>query len=683
MKKAWVCFLFCVALFPFVSVQAMDAWQVRQRGSDCPNIELAIAKADGSLEKVACYDQYTDAKLAMDATANDDLVLLQGGMIIDAKYALIDYDQSTSIGYTRVYNNVQLSTEITYIRGGDSDDAVYLGMDPNTGRIRIKVSGVDGYIARYENEGQRLNQLYDIVPLAWVKSPSYYEITDDTIIHHLPANVYATKGEYSIRIGRKPEMMSPGNYYSYDGIYFYQDMKTMMNDYKNGVSTGAVNASQPFYNYYQYLSFRTKTTYNSANLDQFIASRVGSSSSVMLNTGASFIDAQEKYGINAAMMLAIGANESDFGTSSIARAKNNLFGLSAVDASPGQSASVYASPAACIESYAYSWLAYGYVQPGDYRFHGAQFGNKQIGLNIKYASDPYWGEKAAQYYYALDRFFGFQDYNSYTIAILNNNYNGEVYPKKTPDGFRVSSSFYQYKDKNSSVVVLGEVSGPEVGGSTVWYKIMSDPTLDDTMEYYGDSKSNPRVLYRWHQRVYVPSVYFTKINTGTLTDIPNVTPPVEPTPSTTPEETPPAQKEETVPDKPISQIVTEAGYRYENGYILGVSSGMTMDAMVQKLTAAGGSVSTSSTTVGTGTVLSITSGKLQETLTILIYGDVDGDGSISAVDYVRVKNHIMGTSILSGANQLAADVNKDVSISAVDYVNIKNYIMGNANVIQN
>ena len=57
-------------------------------------------------------------------------------------------------------------------------------------------------------------------------------------------------------------------------------------------------------------------------------------------------------------------------------------------------------------------------------------------------------------------------------------------------------------------------------------------------------------------------------------------------------------------------------------------------------------------------------------------GDVNNDGGITASDYVLIKNHIMGTNILSGVAQSAADVNKDGTISASDYVLVKNYIMG-------
>ena len=65
---------------------------------------------------------------------------------------------------------------------------------------------------------------------------------------------------------------------------------------------------------------------------------------------------------------------------------------------------------------------------------------------------------------------------------------------------------------------------------------------------------------------------------------------------------------------------------------------------------------------------------------ISVLGDVNGDGKISALDYVRIKNHIMKTTSINEDVQLiAADVNDDRKISALDYVRIKNYIMNGGN----
>lgn len=714
MKKSLIVIsLFVMSLCLTTNVSALSAAEVSSRGTDCPKVELAEAKEDSSLNKIACYETYEEAKQVMDQTENDNLAIVEGKRIIDAKYAFIDYDQYSSIGYTTIYDTKTLTSSISYIAGGNSDDAVFLELDYQTGRIRIKVSGMVGWIKRYENESTQTNILYDIVPLSWVTSPSYYEITDSEIIHTLPVNVYNTKGKNSIKLGKKPTMLSAGKYYSFDGHYFYSDLKTMINDYKGNVYTNAVNKDNPYYNYYQYLSFRTKTAYSAANINQYINARTSNANSKMKNTGDYFINTQNRYGVNAIIMLAIGINESAYGNSNIAQTKNNLFGLNAVDASPGLSADAFPSVENCISDFGFAWLSGKFLQPGDYRYYGANLGNKNQGLNIKYASDPYWGEKAAAYYYDMDKYFGFQDYEKYTIAILNNDYYNTVYAKKQPNGYNVSSSYYQYKKQGSAVLVLGETTGPVVNGNNVWYKVMSDPVLDGDLEYYSDNvyyNTKPRIMYNWANNiVYVPSAYFTKISNGggqiEITEVapepvpeettpspspsnqptssPSVTPTPTPSPSPSPSPTPVA--------KAISQIVAESSYKYNTNQIAGIKPKTSIEEVKNKLTSAGGTVTitdnsgnqVTSGNIGTGYKVNVVSSYLNETLIVVIYGDTDGNGQITAVDYVRVKNHIMNSSQLTDAYLLGADVNKDNNISAVDYVNIKNYIMGASNVIDN
>ena len=92
------------------------------------------------------------------------------------------------------------------------------------------------------------------------------------------------------------------------------------------------------------------------------------------------------------------------------------------------------------------------------------------------------------------------------------------------------------------------------------------------------------------------------------------------------------------------------------------------DAIIKK----GDTVIEDTASVGTGYTLTLK----DKTYTIVVLGDVNGDGKASAGDYVLIKNHIMQTNLIKdSANQNAADVNKDGKISAGDYVLIKNYIM--------
>ena len=83
--------------------------------------------------------------------------------------------------------------------------------------------------------------------------------------------------------------------------------------------------------------------------------------------------------------------------------------------------------------------------------------------------------------------------------------------------------------------------------------------------------------------------------------------------------------------------------------------------------------------IGTNTKVTIKEkqyGILLEEYECLIYGDINGDGKISAMDYTLIKNHIMDVKKITDTNmKLTADINGDNKISAMDYTLIKNDIM--------
>ena len=72
--------------------------------------------------------------------------------------------------------------------------------------------------------------------------------------------------------------------------------------------------------------------------------------------------------------------------------------------------------------------------------------------------------------------------------------------------------------------------------------------------------------------------------------------------------------------------------------------------------------------------------KTNDSYTIVVLGDVNGDGKVKATDYVKIENYIMGTAKLDKYQILAADVNFDGKVKATDYVKIENYIMGTVKI---
>ena len=80
---------------------------------------------------------------------------------------------------------------------------------------------------------------------------------------------------------------------------------------------------------------------------------------------------------------------------------------------------------------------------------------------------------------------------------------------------------------------------------------------------------------------------------------------------------------------------------------------------------------------GSGTIVEVYRGdKCIQTYICKLYGDVNGDGKISVMDYVKIKNHILKYKVLTDEISCdVADVRDDGKISVIDYVKIKNDIL--------
>ncbi|MEG0093301.1 MAG: dockerin type I domain-containing protein [Erysipelotrichaceae bacterium] len=68
--------------------------------------------------------------------------------------------------------------------------------------------------------------------------------------------------------------------------------------------------------------------------------------------------------------------------------------------------------------------------------------------------------------------------------------------------------------------------------------------------------------------------------------------------------------------------------------------------------------------------------------TVVIKGDVNGDGKITSMDYALVKNDILNITKLKGASAVAGDVDESNTIKSMDYALIKNDILNITKIIQ-
>lgn len=115
---------------------------------------------------------------------------------------------------------------------------------------------------------------------------------------------------------------------------------------------------------------------------------IGLKGTELEGTGKAFKQAEEKYGINSIFLIAMANHESYYGSSNIAKRKNNLFGFNANDSNPMGDASSFSSYSDCILKVSYK-LKKLYLSDDGIYFGGYH----SFGINKKYSSDPQWPEK--------------------------------------------------------------------------------------------------------------------------------------------------------------------------------------------------------------------------------------------------------------------------------------------------
>ena len=134
------------------------------------------------------------------------------------------------------------------------------------------------------------------------------------------------------------------------------------------------------------------------------------------------------------------------------------------------------------------------------------------------------------------------------------------------------------------------------------------------------------------------------------------------------------------------KVLTSLGLRKKEQYVLGIPLHSNIKEFIDKVNHLNGvtlknfknseNIELKEGSIATGMTFTLNFKENDYSYRIVIKGDVNGDGKIYATDYVKVKNHIMGKSSLTGPYLIAADINEDDKIYATDYVQIKNHIMG-------
>ena len=239
------------------------------------------------------------------------------------------------------------------------------GSETKDGRLPVKISGLSGYMNK--SDLVAVSSDSDFIP--------HYASDGNYLYHELSpyASIRVAPHSSSMAIGKK--------YYSADGINFEN-----------------FTVENPFL----FRDLRKPTNYTAEELDK-VYSLMNIKGSRLAGKGAIFKEAEERYQINALYLIAHSALESAWGRSQIAKDKNNFFGIAAYDTTPYDSAKSFDDVDKGILGAA-KWIRQNYIDNGR-----TYLGNKSSGMNVLYASDPYWGEKIASIMMTINSKLGEKD----------------------------------------------------------------------------------------------------------------------------------------------------------------------------------------------------------------------------------------------------------------------------------
>lgn len=384
--------------------------------------------AENDSEQIKSFDTYAEAYDFINENSKkyDNLGIYYDDVLYYIETGIIAF-KNTDCEINTAFTNFDTKA-YAYSNACYGRDGAFINYDDKAEKVTFYLSGVKGEID--------VNEV-NILPIENANKVSSFTVKEENLFHNIqtkiPSDIYST----SFTIDKTPSYLNEDtSYYSYDSHYFYDDFDKMIIDYRNGNRKEAINADEPYYNYYQYLPHRTSSQYTEIDYANYFKDTLKINSSIsnfvhygsyihsiytqslLPNALSSFMQYQNEFGSNSLLMLGLSINESAYGRSNLTFTRNNAFGHAAFDSDVEASASRYQGINNSVYSHALNYISKSYASPSSDNYNGSFLGNKAKGMNVAYASDPYWGEKAVHYAFKMDEANGFKDKNIYSIGIL-------------------------------------------------------------------------------------------------------------------------------------------------------------------------------------------------------------------------------------------------------------------------
>ena len=489
----------------------------------CSAYEVDYVTENGTFAKVGCYNDLGAAKTAMFSVGDDGVIRHKESfsptkIIMMTSGVVYSYPQrsksNTGTIYQYMENIYDRKTTYVTVHREMAYEGTYTYNGDGTGWVRVMISGFDGYMNLKDMDLVPMRFITDYLPL-YLGGNSTYDGEEPFSMHviqgyyrveqngnYLDLVYYCSPGwsrdswpiQWKFVVGKAADWMMKGaTYFSNDGYTFYNDRK-------------CTDSAGVYYNYYQFVPLRTRSTISADTYNRFLSAKGIDSSSKLWDTGEYFLEGQDKYGMNAMLVFALACLESAYGTSDYAINRNNLFGWTAYDSDPNSASWFPSVKQAIMEQMGINLRSF--VNIKDWRYFGSHLGNKGSGINVKYAGDNYWGMKIAAIAYEFDKFANdydgnLTDWDSAATGIIKDNEMTSICTEINGPELYYTRYGPTYQ-MNHTVAIVSEADG--------WYEVQSTSYLSGTS--VTDVKNTGLLVWDWQNYTgWISADKITRTNT--------------------------------------------------------------------------------------------------------------------------------------------------------------------------
>ena len=128
----------------------------------------------------------------------------------------------------------------------------------------------------------------------------------------------------------------------------------------------------------------------------------------------------------------------------------------------------------------------------------------------------------------------------------------------------------------------------------------------------------------------------------------------------------------------LTEYLNKAGYKTTENFATGFKVNEKISTIKNQLTNQDIKITAKADVISTGTEFSY----LSENYLSVVYGDINGDGKINSADLLKMRQHLIGTSTLTGAYKKAAALVNGSTINSADLLRLRQHLLGIKTIVQ-